>query len=243
MAQGRRSCATIPVVPAVPDVVLMGDPRVAAVPVVECGEGLVDTRELPALESTPHQNPQNPDYAWMRRSLADRLVAARAALPAGLRLLITEGYRPYEQQAFFFQRRKQRFLDGDALLSEGDAHLRASAFISPPDVAPHVSGAAVDLTLMDERGRPLDMGSPIDVGPEESDGACYLDAENITHVARRNRDLLSEALTGAGLVNYPTEWWHWSYGDRYWALMTGNPHAIFGPVDSIRPGAVEPAAR
>jgi hypothetical protein len=34
----------------------------------------------------------------------------------------------------------------------------------------------------------------------------------------------------AGLVNYPTEWWHWSYGDRYWALLTGADHAIYGPV-------------
>jgi D-alanyl-D-alanine dipeptidase len=32
------------------------------------------------------------------------------------------------------------------------------------------------------------------------------------------------------LVNYPTEWWHWSYGDRYWALMTGAPAALYGPV-------------
>jgi D-alanyl-D-alanine dipeptidase len=28
-------------------------------------------------------------------------------------------------------------------------------------------------------------------------------------------------------VNYPTEWWHWSYGDRYWALMTGAPAARY----------------
>ncbi len=32
----------------------------------------------------------------------------------------------------------------------------------------------------------------------------------------------------AGFVNYPTEWWHWSYGDRYWALLTGSPHAVYG---------------
>jgi len=24
-------------------------------------------------------------------------------------------------------------------------------------------------------------------------------------------------LAGAGLVNYRTQWWHWSFGDRYWA--------------------------
>jgi zinc D-Ala-D-Ala dipeptidase len=32
-------------------------------------------------------------------------------------------------------------------------------------------------------------------------------------------------------VNYPTEWWHWSYGDSYWALTTGAPAAIYGPID------------
>ena len=41
--------------------------------------------------------------------------------------------------------------------------------------------------------------------------------------------MLGAALTAAGLVNYPTEWWHWSYGDRYWALMTGAPAALYGP--------------
>lgn len=43
-------------------------------------------------------------------------------------------------------------------------------------------------------------------------------------------ELLARVLRGAGLVNYPTEWWHWSYGDRYWALMTGAPAAVYGPV-------------
>jgi D-alanyl-D-alanine dipeptidase len=38
-------------------------------------------------------------------------------------------------------------------------------------------------------------------------------------------------LDGAGLVNYPTEWWHWSFGDRYWALTTGAAAAVYGPLD------------
>ena len=29
---------------------------------------------------------------------------------------------------------------------------------------------------------------------------------------------MSRALSTAGFVNYPTEYWHWSYGDRYWAF-------------------------
>ncbi|WP_281286552.1 M15 family metallopeptidase [Herbidospora galbida] len=40
--------------------------------------------------------------------------------------------------------------------------------------------------------------------------------------------MLGTALTEAGLVNYPTEWWHWSYGDRYWAHVTGAGTARYG---------------
>jgi hypothetical protein len=65
--------------------------------------------------------------------------------------------------------------------------------------------------------------------PEESEGACYTHALNISKEARANRKLLGSVLTSAGLVNYPTEWWHWSFGDRYWALITGEAAALYGP--------------
>lgn len=42
--------------------------------------------------------------------------------------------------------------------------------------------------------------------------------------------MLSEALVAAGMVNYPTEWWHWSYGERYWAHATGAGTTLYGPV-------------
>jgi zinc D-Ala-D-Ala dipeptidase len=212
----------------VTELVLMGDRRVAAVPVEECGDELIDTR-LTELASTPDENRQNPAYAFLRRSVAERLLQAQRALPPGIRVLLAEGYRPYEQQELYFTRRMRRLQDADPALSDADAFLKASEFVSPPEIAPHVSGAAVDLTVVDERGVPLDMGTAIDATPEDSDGACYFAADNITAEARRNREILAAALTGAGFVNYPTEWWHWSFGDRYWALMTGQPHAIFGP--------------
>jgi len=52
--------------------------------------------------------------------------------------------------------------------------------------------------------------------------------------ARANRQLLCQVLSSVGLVNYPTEWWHWSYGDRYWALSTGAPPACYGSVAAVR---------
>lgn len=105
--------------------------------------------------------------------------------------------------------------------------------MSPPSIAPHVSGAAIDLTLVDGRGTPVDMGTPVNATPEDSAGACYFAAENISSEARHHRRMLADALEEAGLVNYPTEWWHWSYGDRYWAFTTGRSAAIYGPVQAV----------
>jgi D-alanyl-D-alanine dipeptidase len=92
-----------------------------------------------------------------------------------------------------------------------------------------VAGAAVDLTLIGAHG-PLDLGTPIDATPEHSNGACFFDATNISREARANRSLLADVLTSAGLVNYPTEWWHWSFGDRYWAYTEQRTEAIYGPL-------------
>src|SRR6266702_1595652 len=91
----------------------------------------------------------------------------------------------------------------------------------PDTKAPSVPGLAEP-----SRTRPV----PVDAMPEQSGGACYFDAPLAGTHARANRELLARVLRGAGLVNYPTEWWHWSYGDRYWALMTGAAAAVYGPV-------------
>jgi D-alanyl-D-alanine dipeptidase len=67
--------------------------------------------------------------------------------------------------------------------------------------------------------------------PEESAGACYTDAIGISDEVRQLRSILGSALNDAGLVNYPTEWWHWSYGDRYWALATGADSGCYGSIE------------
>jgi D-alanyl-D-alanine dipeptidase len=62
------------------------------------------------------------------------------------------------------------------------------------------------------------------------EATCPMDAPGLSPKARTNRAVLAEAMSTAGFVNYPTEWWHWSYGDRYWALISGEEHAVYGPV-------------
>lgn len=97
--------------------------------------------------------------------------------------------------------------------------------------AGHIAGAAVDLTVCTRDGEEVDMGCPEAATPEESGGACYTAAAGLPADARRNRAAMIHALEAVGMVNYPTEWWHWSYGDRYWAFTTGASAAVHGPCD------------
>ena len=69
---------------------------------------------------------------------------------------------------------------------------------------PHAEGAAADVTLSTVDGR-------------------------VVGVAR----LLGDALRTAGMVNHPLRPWHWSYGDRHWAVVTGAPAARYGPAEAL----------
>ncbi|MYS87302.1 M15 family metallopeptidase [Embleya scabrispora] len=210
-------------------IILMSDPRVAAIPVRDCDEPLVDVRLDGSLPVDLRQAERTAAFSFLRVGVLDRLIKAQAALPHGLRLLFVEGYRPLSLQRDYFEEYAAELRAANPDWSADRIHAAASRYVSPPDIAPHSAGAAVDLTLVDPDGRELDLGTPMNASPEESDGACYTGAENITAAARANRDVLGAALTAAGLVNYATEWWHWSYGDRYWALATGAEVALYGP--------------
>ncbi|WP_092629389.1 M15 family metallopeptidase [Actinopolyspora mzabensis] len=200
--------------------ILLSDQRVRAIGVRDNGEPLVPL-----------------DFASgvvVRSGLANRLYDARGALPSGVDLRVLEGHRgASDQQAIIEDYTSElRVLHPDA--DEAELDRLSSRFVAPIAVAPHVAGAAVDLTLVDDGGEELWMGTAVDATPEHSDGACWFDAE-VDRTARHNRTILARALKGAGLVNYPTEWWHWSYGDRYWALLTEREHAVYGPVEAKAP--------
>lgn len=211
------------------EIVLMSDPKVAAVPVAECGERLMDVRRSGSLLTDTRKQDRADAFAHLREGVLERLLKAQELLPQGLRLLFVEGYRPPALQRTYFEEYASQLRAGHSEWSDEQIHSAASRYVSPPDIAPHSAGAAVDLTLADADGRELDLGTRMNASPEESDGACYTQAVNISEEARANRQLLGSVLTAVGLVNYPTEWWHWSYGDRYWALATGEAAALYGP--------------
>jgi D-alanyl-D-alanine dipeptidase len=151
-------------------------------------------------------------------------------LPRGLRLLIIEGYRPLELQRRYFRQHCDTLRAAHPDWPDDTIHHEASRYIAPPGIAPHVAGAAIDITLATDSGVELPLGTAVNATPQESGGACYTAAPGLPAEAAHNRRVLVTALSAVGLVNYPCEWWHWSYGDRYWAFSIGAPAAIYGPV-------------
>ena len=76
----------------------------------------------------------------------------------------------------------------------------------------HNYGVAVDLTIIDEKGKPLDMGSPFDhfgdrahLGNERALVRSGLYAPEVP----QNRALLKRILGQVGLRPYDKEWWHY----------------------------------
>ena len=59
---------------------------------------------------------------------------------------------------------------------------------------------------------------------------CMTHSKIISKEAQNNRKLLLTILEQQGFINYPNEWWHFSYGDRYWAYYQSDKQAIYGSI-------------
>jgi D-alanyl-D-alanine dipeptidase len=211
------------------EVVLMADPRVAAVPIRDEGERLVDLGTAGFFVDGRCADPVGA-FRLLREGAAERLARAEKLLPGGLRLLVIEGYRPAALQRRYFEEYRDELAKLHPDHSPEQLRTAASRFVSPPDIAPHSAGAAIDLTLCDAAGAELDMGTRMNASPEESGGRCYTESPGLDPRAAERRMILVDAMHSAGFVNYPTEWWHFSYGDRYWALLTKRQTALYGPI-------------
>ena len=75
----------------------------------------------------------------------------------------------------------------------------------PRKGSPHSRGVAVDLTLADASGVPLDMGCKFDTFNRIS----YHGATEISEEARKNRLTLLGLMTESGWDFFRNEWWHY----------------------------------
>ena len=220
-------------------ITLIADPKVLSIPIQENQEPLVDLKNQKEILYGPSPEiPNNQDYTQLRKTVYEKLVEAQKLLPPGLKFCLYEGYRSLDLQKELFDNRYRQVKACQPNWPHDSIFDETTKLVSPvinldgtTNTPPHSTGAAVDVYLVDAEGKAVDMGIHPALWMEDLDGAIsQTDSNFLSEKAKKNRVILSRALEAVGFVNYPTEYWHWSYGDRYWAYTKGVSAAIYGTI-------------
>lgn len=146
------------------------------------------------------------DCAWLHVQAAEALEKVVAWLRAerpGCTPLVLDALRPQRVQEQLWQA-----LEGTDLQMYLANPVRGSI---------HSYGMALDITILDEQGRELDMGTGFDDMTELSHPRLeegFLAEGKLSEQQVANRRLLRTAMNQAGFVGINTEWWHFDCGDR-----------------------------
>ncbi|MCE3279056.1 MAG: peptidase vanX D-ala-D-ala dipeptidase [Bacteroidetes bacterium] len=90
---------------------------------------------------------------------------------------------------------------------------RSKYVSNPQNGSLHNFGAAVDLSIIDQNGIVLDMGTPYDFFGEMAyprEEERMIKEGKMTHKQLYNRQILREAMVEAGFLSITTEWWHFN---------------------------------
>ncbi len=217
--------------------------RAIAAPVAESGEPALDLAavvpdSLDVEFATPALGSLNTaGLYFLRETLAPRFVATVKELNGlGLGVRVEFGYRTPEMQSSLCSNDTilGRVLASTewevggrpdpALVYERLVVLCANVY----KTGTHLGASALDVTILDR-----------ETGEEYDRGGEYLTLDVVTpfespHIsvdARRHRALVRGVFGRHGFVAYPYEFWHFSAGDVFEALVTGSDEpARFGPV-------------
>ncbi|MDR0530511.1 MAG: D-alanyl-D-alanine carboxypeptidase family protein [Oscillospiraceae bacterium] len=199
----------------------------------ENGEAMVRADRFdPCILMRPYGKDMAPytgQLIYVRAGVARRLAAANRQLkPCGLTLLVNYGYRRPEIQQQYFDQSLARVKAERPGSSESEAERLADHYAAHPQAAGHVTGGAVDLTIA-RRGVPLDMGAQVDDIAAAGE-LIQTFSPRITPAQQKNRLLLLRVMTNAGFMPFFHEYWHFEYGDREWAFLSGRPCSLYSPV-------------
>lgn len=92
--------------------------------------------------------------------------------------------------------------------------------LDPKTPPPHSTGAAIDITLVNDIGVAIGMGSPIDEISDRSHPNHFAKSSDPNEQQyHQHRQLLEKIMLIAGFKRHWNEWWHFSYGDQIWAWL------------------------
>jgi zinc D-Ala-D-Ala dipeptidase len=142
------------------------------------------------------------ERCYLRPEAVTKLKQAQSLLQAehpGWTLLVYDGVRPHRIQTLMWE--------------QLDIPFKRNYLAPPWEGSVHNYGCAVDLTIADEKGVPIDMGTPFDFFGKEAQPqleGVMLAQGKLTEVHIANRKLLRRVMKEAGFFDIHTEWWHFN---------------------------------
>jgi D-alanyl-D-alanine dipeptidase len=144
------------------------------------------------------------DACYLQKDVAEKLVKAQQFLQSKYpfySLVVYDAVRPLHIQQQMWDTLK---------LPPGQ---KTKYLSNPGNGSLHNYGAAVDLSIIDENGIPLDMGTPFDFFGEKAHPVKEKELLANGILSQReifNRELLRDVMRHGGFFGIQTEWWHFN---------------------------------
>jgi D-alanyl-D-alanine dipeptidase len=148
-------------------------------------------------------------HAYVQKPVLLMLNKAQLALEKkypGYHLLIYDAARPLSIQWVLWN-----------TLTQYPPAERQKYVADPKQHSIHNYGSALDLTVADEKGKPLDMGTKYDFFGDlayPSKEKQFLSSGKLSQKAYQNRLILRQAMQTAGFMRIEFEWWHFNAFSR-----------------------------
>jgi D-alanyl-D-alanine dipeptidase len=199
----------------------------------ECNEILVDIKKLcpDLIIDLGKQRMKKEKTAYLRKTVAEMICCAKKELPEGITFIIGDAWRPQYVQQEIMKKFIKRFSKKYPNLPKTKIVEEAEKYVAPANgkyASGHMTGGAVDLRLW-KKGRKVPMKSSKLIYQENAKSF----QPKLPKYIQKNREIMFNALKKAGLSNCPREYWHWSYGDIWWAKRNKKKMAIYGVIKNI----------
>lgn len=167
----------------------------------------------------------------VRKKVLFKLYKVADKLPEGTNLLIFNTFRSKAKMNENWDKVLNEVLTENPGIGRYEAMKLAKFRASDPkdNMGGHETGGAVDVALCDDNGVMFDYGTNF----HEYNDITFTDSHKLTSEQKANRKRLIRIMRRQGFVNFPAEWWHFSYGDRSWAAYRGRRNGgIYGPAET-----------
>lgn len=196
-----------------------------SVKIIESNEPLVSLSDIPNILISDDLKDSE---KFARAGVVNKIKSISHKIDGKYNLMILFAYRTLETQKKNFDKKFEMIKAENPNIADAEIYKMTRKIVASPDgFGGHQTGGALDLTLCDISGIPLDMGT------DYSELSPLVKTSNklITPQQAQNRQLLCDIMKSKGFVNYPGEWWHFCYGDRMWAAYSKKRNAIYGYID------------